>query len=154
MCNNIRMDKLDQKILQILQADADITNAALAERVHLAPSSCLRRVRRLKDTGIIKKTVCVIDEKALGRTLKAVVEVDLERHGTEAQAVFHEQVKIEPSISNGYTVTGDRDVVLILTLRDMEEYQAVCERLFNHDKNVIRFKTTFVIKTFKETGIT
>lgn len=154
LCNNIRMDKLDQKILEVLQIDADITNTALAERVHLAPSSCLRRVRRLKDSGVIKKTVCVIDEKALGRTLKAVVEVDLERHGTGAQAVFHEQVKIEPSISHGYTVTGDRDVVLILTLRDMEEYQAVCERLFNHDKNVIRFKTTFVIKTFKETGAT
>jgi Lrp/AsnC family transcriptional regulator, leucine-responsive regulatory protein len=144
------MDKIDHKILQILQNDADITNAALAERVHLAPSSCLRRVRRLKDSGAIKKTVCIIDEKVMGRNLKAIVDVVLERHGTQGQAAFHERVKNEAAISQDLIVTGERDVVLFMNVCDMEEYKEVCDRLFNFDKNVIRFKTTFVIKSLIE----
>jgi len=147
------MDKIDQKIIQALQNDGAMTNAALAEQVNLAPSSCLRRVRRLKKDGVIKKTVAIIDEKILGRTLKAIVEVDLERHGIHAQATFRERVKREVSVSQAYSVTGDRDAVLIMSLKGMEEYQEVCERLFNHDKNVIRFKTTFVINAFKETAV-
>lgn len=145
------MDKIDEKIIRCLQSDSDITNAALAERVYLAPSSCLRRVRRLKESGVIKKTVAVIDAAVLGRGLKAIVEVDLERHGTQAQAAFRERLKHEISISHAYVITGESDVVLIMDLVDMAEYQEVCERLFNHDQNVIRFRTSFAIKTLKET---
>jgi len=144
------MDKIDHKILMLLQQDASLTNAALADQVNLAPSSCLRRVQKLKQQGVIKKTVAVIDDKALGRNLQAIVEVDLDRHGHQAYTVFRERVKNEVAITKAYGITGDSDVVLLLNLVDMEEYQAVCERVFNHDKNVLRFRTRFVMKMIKE----
>ena len=107
------MDKIDLKIIEILRTDASLTNAALAERVHLAPSSCLRRVQRLKNEGIIKKTVAVIDDKALGINLKAIVEVDMDRHGNHAKAAFIERVKKEPTIMQAYGITGESDALLV-----------------------------------------
>jgi Lrp/AsnC family transcriptional regulator, leucine-responsive regulatory protein len=143
------MDKIDHKILARLQRDADITNAALADEVNLAPSSCLRRVQRLKREGVIKKKVCVLDQKKMGRTLKAIVEIDLDRHGTEPQISFLARVKQEENITHAYSITGASDILLILTLKDMEEYEGICERLFNQERNVVRFRTSFVMGTLK-----
>ncbi|GGF64076.1 AsnC family transcriptional regulator [Terasakiella brassicae] len=143
------MDKIDRNIVTILQKNADVTNAALAEQVNLSPSSCLRRVQRLKRTGVIKKTVAIIDDKVLGRNLIAVVEVDLDRHGAQAQAVLHERLRQEISVTQAYGITGESDCLLILKLADMDEYRQVCERLFNHDKNVIRFRTSFVMNVIQ-----
>ncbi|SCA55231.1 Transcriptional regulator [Candidatus Terasakiella magnetica] len=144
------MDKIDRNILAYLERDADITNAALAEKVNLSPSSCLRRVQRLKKDGVIQKTVCIIDDRMLGRKLKAIVEVDLERHGTHAQGAFIEKVRQETAVAQAYAITGESDVLMIMNLEDMEEYQKICDRLFNHDKNVIRFRTSFAMEVIKE----
>ncbi len=143
------MDKIDRNIISYLQHDADITNAALAEKVNLAPSSCLRRVQRLKKEGVIKGCVAIIDDKALGRSLTAIVEVDLERHGHQANMAFHERLKAEVSVAQAFSITGDSDLMMIMKLENMEEYQDVCERLFNHDQNVIRFRTSFVLQEIK-----
>ncbi|WP_417794862.1 Lrp/AsnC family transcriptional regulator [Terasakiella pusilla] len=144
------MDKIDYKILNFLKEDADITNAALADKVYLSPSSCLRRVQKLKSQGVIKKTVAIIDEKVLGRNLQAIVEVDFDRHGTSSSAPFNERVKNEISVTKAYGITGESDALLFLNLVDMQEYEQVCERLFNNDKNVIRFRTSFVMKRIKD----
>ncbi|MDV7338543.1 Lrp/AsnC family transcriptional regulator [Terasakiella sp. A23] len=144
------MDKIDQNILTILQQDASLTNAALAERVNLAPSSCLRRVQKLKQQGIIKKTVAVIDEKTLGRNLHAIVEIDLARHGHQAYSAFQERVKHEIAVTKAFSISGESDVILNISLKDMEEYQAFCDRVLNHDDNVLRFRTNFVMRVIKE----
>jgi len=143
------MDKIDRNIIEVLRQNADLTNVALSERVNLSPSSCLRRVQRLKRDGVILKTIAVIDESVLGRNLQAVVEVDLDRHGTAAQAAFHKRLKQEQAVFRAYSITGESDTLLIMHLRDMDEYRQVCERLFNHDRNVIRFRTSFVMNEIK-----
>ncbi|WP_135077571.1 Lrp/AsnC family transcriptional regulator [Terasakiella sp. SH-1] len=143
------MDKIDQNILGCLQQDADITNAALAEKVNLSPSSCLRRVQRLKKDGVIQKTVAIIDDKILGKNLKAIVEVDLDRHGAQAQAAFRDSIKKESAVVQAYSITGESDVLLVMHLADMEEYQQVCDKLFNHDPNVMRFRTSFAMEVLK-----
>ncbi len=143
------MDKIDQKILQILQQDAGITNVALAEKINLSPSSCLRRVQHLKKTGVIQKTVCILDEKYLGHHLKAIISVDLDRHGNQAKEALLAQIKSEPSVQQAYSISGESDLLLILHLADMEECQKVCERLFNHNQNVIRYRTSFVMEEVK-----
>lgn len=143
------MDKIDRNIIEVLRQNADLTNIALAERVNLSPSSCLRRVQRLKRDGVIQKTVAVIDESVLGRNLQAIVEVDLDRHGTAAQAAFHARLKQEQAVLRAYSITGESDTLLIMHLKDMDEYRQVCERLFNHDRNVIRFRTSFVMNEIK-----
>ncbi len=144
------MDRLDRKLVAALQADASRTNAALAEEVGLSPSSCLRRIQRLKAAGVVRRTVALADPAALGRGLTAIVEVELDRHGEQRMRAFLRGACLEPSVTNAYAVTGDVDVVLMLRLVDMTEFQGVCERLFRDDANVARFRTMFVMETAKE----
>lgn len=144
------MDRLDLKLLAALQADGGRTNAALAEEAGLSPSSCLRRVRRLRKAGIIRKTVALVDPKALNRGLTAIVEVELERHGDHRMRGFIAKARAERAVTHVYAVTGEVDVVLILRLVDMAEYQDLCERLFRNDANVARFRTLFVMEAAKE----
>jgi len=148
------MDAIDRRILTTLQQDAELTNAELATRVNLSPSSCLRRVRRLKEDGIIERTVALVDPERVGRGLTAIVEVTLERHGLAAQQQFLDQAAEEPAVSQVYAVTGETDVLLVIHLVDMKEYQEICNKLFNHDPNVVKFRTLFAMERIKyETAI-
>ncbi|TYO99065.1 AsnC family transcriptional regulator [Geothermobacter ehrlichii] len=148
------MDAIDRRIVEVLQHNADLTNAELADRVNLSPSSCLRRVKRLKQKGVLLKTVALADPDRLGRGLTAIVEVTLERHGAEAQRQFLDLLAKEPAVTQVYSVTGETDVLLVIHLVDMKEYQAICNRLFNHDPNVVKFRTLFAMERIKfETAI-
>lgn len=144
------MDRIDRKILNLLQRDASRTNAQLADDVGLSPSSCLRRVRRLRASGMIDRIVAILNPSRAGRVLKAVVTVELIRHGEQQQRDFLSLATREEAVSQAYAVTGQTDVVLILRLRDMEEFDALCERLFRDKTNVARFFTMVVIRSAKE----
>jgi Lrp/AsnC family leucine-responsive transcriptional regulator len=145
------MDKIDRKLLNLLQADASRSNAALADAVGLSPSSCLRRIRRLNAEGIIDRVVAILKPTKAGRGMKAIVTVELERHGEEHMRRLLDVVMKEPAVTQAYTVSGETDAVLMLSLRDMEEYGALCERLFRSGNNVARYYTMFVTRTAKET---
>lgn len=148
------MDSIDRKIVEVLQENAELSNVELSSRVSLSPSSCLRRVQRLKKEGILLKTVALADPDKLNRGLTAIVDVTLERHGTEARQTFMDQLLQETAVSQAYSVTGETDVLLIINLIDMKEYQALCNRLFNHDPNVVKFRTLFAMERNKyETAI-
>lgn len=148
------MDTIDRKIVEALQKDAELTNVELSNRVSLSPSSCLRRVQRLKKDGVLLKTVALADPDKLNRGLTAIVDVTLERHGAEARKTFMNQLLMEAAVSQVYSVTGETDVLLIINLVDMKEYQALCNRLFNHDPNVVKFRTLFAMERNKyETAI-
>lgn len=148
------MDAIDRKIVEVLQENAELTNAELSNRVSLSPSSCLRRVQRLKKEGVLLKTVALVDPDKLNRGLTAIVDVTLERHGADARQTFMDQLLQEAAVSQAYSVTGETDVLLIINLVDMKEYQALCNRLFNHDPNVVKFRTLFAMERNKyETAI-
>lgn len=144
------MDRIDRKLLALLQEDASRTNVELADLVALSPSSCLRRIRRLKDAGVIERIVAVLDPAKAGRTLKAVVTVELERHGEQYMREFLGQAVREQAVMQAYGVSGQTDVVLMLRMADMEEFDALCERLFHERSNVARYYTMFAIRTAKE----
>ncbi|MBP0615184.1 Lrp/AsnC family transcriptional regulator [Jiella mangrovi] len=144
------MDRIDRKLLELLQRDASRTNADLAEKIGLAPSSCLRRVRRLRKTGVIDRIVAILNPAKAGRTLKAVVTVELKLHGEQHMRRFLDFATRENAVSQAYAVTGQTDVILILRLRDTEELNAVCERLFEDQSNVTRFYTMLVRRTAKD----
>lgn len=144
------MDKIDRKILNLLQEDASRTNAQLADLVALSPSSCLRRVRRLKKSGVIDRIVALLAPAKAGRTLKAIVTVELERHGEQFMRRFLETVSAEGAVTQAYSVSGQTDAIVMLRLVDMEEYDGLCERLFRNENNVARYYTSFVIRTAKE----
>jgi DNA-binding Lrp family transcriptional regulator len=150
----LQVDAIDRKIVEVLQKNAELTNAELSAQVSLSPSSCLRRVQRLKKAGVILKTVALVDPEQLNRGLTAIVDVTLERHGTEARQDFMNQLLQEAAVSQVYSVTGETDVLLMINLVDMKEYQGLCNRLFNHDPNVVKFRTLFAMERNKnETAI-
>ncbi|MDO5606630.1 MAG: Lrp/AsnC family transcriptional regulator [Paracoccus sp. (in: a-proteobacteria)] len=145
------MDRIDHKLLDLLQQDAGRTNAQLAEAVGLSPSSCLRRIRRLRQSGVIARTVAILSPARAGRRLlRALVTVELKLHGEHHMRRFLELASAEPAVSHAYAVTGETDVVLMFSLFDMEEFDAICDRLFRDNTNVARFFTMMVIRTAKE----
>lgn len=122
----------------------------MADEVGLSPSSCLRRVRRLHKTGIIDRIVAILNPSKTGRALKALVTVELKLHGEQHMRRFLDLASAEEAVSQAYAVTGETDVVLMLRLRDMEEFDALCDRLFQDKTNIARFFTMMVIRTAKE----
>lgn len=144
------MDRIDKRLLNLLQKDASRTNADLADEVGLSPSSCLRRIRRLRSGGIIDRVVAILNPAKAGRGLRAVVTVELERHGEQHMRRFLDLAAQEPAVSQAYGVSGQTDAFLILRLADMDEFDALCDRLLRDQANVARFYTMFVIKTAKE----
>lgn len=144
------MDRIDRKLLNLLQEDASRTNADMAEEIGLAPSSCLRRIRRFKSAGIIDRVVAILNPAKAGKGMKAIVMVELERHGEQYRRRFLELVSQEKAVVQAYSVTGETDVILMLRLADMEEFDSLCQRLFQDDSNVTRYKTMFVKRTAKE----
>lgn len=144
------MDRIDRKLLNLLQRDASRTNVDMADEVGLSPSSCLRRVRRLHKAGIIDRIVAILKPAKAGRVLKALVTVELKLHGEQHMRRFLDLAIAEEAVSQAYAVTGETDVVLMLRLRDMEEFDVLCDRLFRDRTNVARFFTMMVIRTAKE----
>lgn len=145
------MDRIDKRLLNLLQEDATRTNARLAEEVGLSPSSCLRRIRRLTSTGVIDRIVAILNPAKADRGMKAIITVELERHGEQHMRRFLARAAEEQAVIQAYSVSGQTDVVLMLRLTDMTEFDALSERLFRNENNVARYYTMFVIRTAKET---
>ncbi|MGF6174221.1 Lrp/AsnC family transcriptional regulator [Ensifer sp. 4252] len=145
------MDRIDRKLLTLLQQDASRTNADLAAEVGLSPSSCLRRIRRLRSAGVIDRVVAILNPAKAGRSVKAIITVELERHGEQYVRRFLDLAAAEPAVTQAYSVSGETDALLMLRLKDMEELDVLTERLFREESNVARYYTTFVIRTGKDT---
>lgn len=143
------MDRLDIRILDVLQRDGSLTQAELAARVGSSPSTCLRRVQRLKASGHLERCVYLADPRKLDRGLKAVITVVTSGHGREKREAFADKLRDEAAVSLAYGTTGEVDAVLLGNFRDMEEYQAVCDRLFDHDPHVVRYTTLFAVERYK-----
>ncbi len=144
------MDKIDRKLLNLMQLDASRTNVDMADEVGLSPSSCLRRVQRLRASGIIERIVAILNPAKAGRGIKAIVTVELKLHGEEHMRRFLDRANAEDAVSQAYAVTGESDVVLMLRLKDMEKFAELCDRLFRDQTNVARFFTMMVIRTAKD----
>ena len=144
------MDRIDQKLLNLIQRDASRTNVELADEVGLSPSSCLRRLQRLHKSGVIDRIVAILNPTKAGRAIKALISVELKLHGEQHMRRFLDVTSKEEAVSHAYAVTGETDVMLMLRLRDMEELDALCDRLFRDENNVARIFTMIVIRTAKE----
>lgn len=144
------MDAIDRKLLNLLQRDASRTNIDMAAEVGLSPSSCLRRVSRLRKVGVIDRIVAILSPAKTGRVIKAMVTVELKLHGEQHMRRFLDSASAEEAVSHAYAVTGKSDVVLMVRVRDMEEFDLLTKRLFSDQTNVARYITTMVIRTAKE----
>ena len=149
----MEIDKIDWDLLAQLQRDASLSNQALAERLHLSPSTCLRRVRRLMDSGLIAGQVALLNEDAVaaaqGHGLTALAEVSLDRQGAEHQDAFERRAVADAAVTQCYRVSPGPDFMLVLRVPDMPAYQALAQRLFTQDANVRNVRTFFATKRAK-----
>lgn len=147
------MDALDVRIIEALQQRGDLTHAELADAVGSTPSTCLRRKRDLRASGMLGASVFLTDPARLGRGLKAIVTATMKDHRRVGREALANRIRAEPAIAYAYGVTGDLDVILLGNFRDMVEYQEVCDRLFDSVDGVAKYTTHFVSETYKENPI-
>ena len=140
---NISLDALDLRILDQLQQDASLSNQALAERVHVSPATCLRRVKLLADAGIIERQVAILSPAQLGFGLTAIVEVTLDRQAADDLAAFEARAAQDASVQQCYRVSSGPDFVLIVQVADMAGYQGFVQRLLSTDANVRNVRSYF-----------
>lgn len=140
---SIDLDDLDLRILDQLQQDSALTNQALAERVHASPPTCLRRVRRLTESGIIERQVAILNPQRLGAGLTAIIEITLDTQTVEDLDAFERDIITAPEITQCYRVSSGPDFILIAQLPDMPAYQALAQRVFTRDTHVRNVRSFF-----------
>ena len=141
------LDGTDLTLLEQLQDDSSLSNQDLAARVHISPATCLRRVKRLWDAGLIEREIAILSPErlaaAVGHGLEAVVEVSLDRQGSEEQEAFEQRVIADEAVQQCYRVSPGPDLVLVVWVADMPAYHALVQRLFTQDANVRNVKAFF-----------
>ena len=149
----IDIDSTDIKLLDALQTDASLSNQALAKCAHISPPTCLRRVKRLRDAGLIEREVALLSPDKLARItghgLTAIVEITLDQQGNEHLSAFEQRVQADASVQQCYRVSPGPDFVLIVHVFDMPAYLALSQRLFISDANVRNVKAFFSVKRSK-----
>jgi len=136
-------DELDRRILNTLQNNAALTNAELAEQVHVSPPTCLRRVKHLTDSGVITRQVALVDPARVGAQLCAIVEIALDVNAVEKMEAFEALVASEAAVLQCYRVAPGPDFVLVLQVADMPAYHALAHRLFAGHANVRNVRSYF-----------
>ena len=149
----ISIDSTDIKLLNALQSDASLSNQALAEHVHISPPTCLRRVKRLRDAGLIEREIALLNPDKLasitGHGLTAIVEITLDRQGDEQLSAFEQRINGDAAVQQCYRVSPGPDFVLIVHVLDMPTYLALSQRLFTSDANIRNVKAFFSVKRSK-----
>lgn len=145
----IQLDAIDRRLLNLLQEDNWLTNQALAEKAHISPPTCLRRVKRLVDAGVIERQIAIVSPQAVGPDVTAIVEITLEHQAAERQAEFEQRVAAEPAVQQCYRVSPGPDFVLVVYVADMPAYHALVHRLFTAEANVRNIRTFFSIHRSK-----
>lgn len=148
-----QLDETDIRLLQALQTDGSRSNQGLAELMHISPPTCLRRVKRLHDLGLIERQVAVLHadrlRAELGAGLTALVEISLTEQTEEMLSAFELRVLPEPEVQQCYRVSPGPDFVLIAQVKDMAAYLELSQRLFTHDAKVRNVKAFFSVRRTK-----
>ncbi len=151
--STLELDAIDLALLARLQVDASLSNQALAELVHVSPPTCLRRVKRLHEAGLIERQIAILSADRLadviGHGLCAVIEITLDRQDQSALESFEQRVAREDAVQQCYRVSPGPDFVLVVHAADMPDYLALTQRLFTADANVRNVKSFFSIKRSK-----
>lgn len=148
-----QLDETDIRLLQALQTDGSRSNQGLAELMHISPPTCLRRVKRLHDLGLIERQVAVLHadrlRAELGAGLTALVEISLTEQTEEMLSAFELRVLPEPEVQQCYRVSPGPDFILIAQVKDMAAYLELSQRLFTHDAKVRNVKAFFSVRRTK-----
>lgn len=143
------IDYIDRKILTILQTDAHATSEQLSEQVGLSPSPCARRVRNLEATGVIRSYVAVVDQVKVGLPISVFASIKLERQREEELDRFANAVQRWPEIVECYLMTGQRDYLLRIVVKDLGAYEAFLKRTLTRLEGVASIESSFALGQVK-----
>ena len=145
------LDRIDLRILDLLQQDGRLSNQEIAERVALSPSPCLRRIRRLEQIGVIRRYAALLDPQRVGLGLLAYVNVKLEKRGKMPMEEFGARVQAWPEVSACYAMTGDMDYLVHVIARDVEHLSQITLKALVRIPGVRDVKSIIVLETVKQT---
>lgn len=143
------MDDKDRQIIAVLQDNGRLSNQELSERVNLSPSPCLRRLRTLEESGVIKGYTAVVDEAAYGLPITAFVSIRLERHTQAAVAAFERRIGDIDTIVDCYVMTGDADYLLRVLVESLADYEAFVRTRLHLIEGIASINTSFAYGTVK-----
>jgi DNA-binding Lrp family transcriptional regulator len=150
----IELDRIDMNILKELQTDASITNADLAKRVGLSPSPCLTRVRAFRESGLIKRQVCLLEPKLLGLNLSVFIQVSLDNQSEGMLEIFQTAINTCKEVLECYLMTGDSDYFLRVIVADIDELRDFILNRLTTIKGVSNIRSSIALKQIKyETAI-
>lgn len=143
------MDAKDTEILRLVQSDARLTAEALGLAIGLSTPAVQKRLKRLRETGVIEKEIAVLSPAKLGREMTVIVEVMLERESRMHLDAFKRKMRSAPEVQQCYYTTGDADFVVIVVVGDIKEYEAFTQEYFFDESNVSRFNSSIVMDRVK-----
>lgn len=143
----MELDRYDQQILRVLQAEGRISNQDLADRIGLSTSSCLRRVRMLEESGLIMGYRALVDAKALGLSLLALIHISMDQHTPERFSHFEAQICEIPEVMECLLITGQSaDYQLKVVVRDMDAYQELLLNRITRITGVTGVHSSFILR--------
>ena len=144
-------DRTDARILALLQHDGRLSNAELAQQVALSPSPCLRRVRQLEESGLIRGYVALLDPGRLGLGLQAYVTVTVDKRRDTVIHAFHAAMQASPEVLACFALTGEMDYLLHVVSEDLEHYSRFLMGRLLKLEGVANVKSSFVLQSLKDT---
>ena len=145
----IDLDVLDRKILRIVQKNARLTAEAIGEEAGLSAAAAHRRLRRLREEGVIEGEVAVLNAKALGAPMTFILTVVMEREHADIMEAFANRMRAHDQVQQCYEITGEADFVIVIKARDMDDFQSFCEDAFFDRHNFRKFNTSVVMDHIK-----
>ena len=146
-----QLDSIDVSILEALQHDGRLSNLDLAQRIHLSPSACLRRVKQLEEAGVIAQYVALLNPKAVGAHGTSFTIINLETMSNDALHHFEQAVRDEPRVLDCYYVAGSNDYLIRFTYRDAEDLERFHTEVLMRLPGVARSNSMLVLRTVKKT---
>lgn len=144
-----KLDAIDRRILATLQQDAHVTMEALAAEVGLSPSPCARRVRNLEAAGVIRRYVAVVDQDKVGLPVSVFASIKLERQREDELDRFAKAIARWPEIVECYLMTGQRDYLLRIVVKDLPAYEAFLKRTLTRLEGVASIESSFALSQVK-----
>lgn len=146
-----QLDAVDRQILTLLQVDGRLSNVTLAERVHLSPSACLRRVKQLEDAGVIAQYVALLDAKAIDQHGTCFTIINLATMSDTLLKAFEQAVRDEPEVLDCFYVAGSNDYLIRFSYRDAEDLERFHTQVLMRLPGVERSNSMLVLRTVKKT---
>jgi Lrp/AsnC family transcriptional regulator, leucine-responsive regulatory protein len=149
---NVPLDSVDRRMLGVLQEEGRIPNAALAERLHLSPSPCLRRLRALEREGVITGYVARLDRERLGLGLTVFIDLKVDNHSERTATAIAEALRAAPEVVSAHVVSGDADIRLEVVVPDLPTYERLLFGTILALPHVVDARSNFVLRTIKSAG--